>query len=73
MRYEMSGAPDLERSVLEGKERGELHVIAESLGLAPGTRTKKADLIDQILGATGVGTPAGANGSREGSGAGPRH
>jgi transcription termination factor Rho len=50
----MSAAPELERSVLEQKERGELHVIAESLGLKPGTRTKKSDLIDQILHATGV-------------------
>lgn len=50
----MSAAPELERHVLEHKERGELHVIAESLGLTPGTRTKKADLIDQILKATGV-------------------
>ncbi len=62
----MSGATDLERSVLERKERGELHVIAESLGLKPGTRTKKADLIDQILEVTGVGIPrAGINGDGE--------
>ena len=51
----MSGEQQLERSVLERKERDELHAIAGALGLKPGTRTKKADLIDQILGATGVG------------------
>jgi transcription termination factor Rho len=51
----MSGAPDLERSVLESKERGELQVIAESLGLSPGTRTRKSDLVDEILVATGIG------------------
>jgi len=64
----MSGATDLERSVLERKERGELHVIAESLGLKPGTRTKKADLIDQILEVTGVGAPrvAASNADQEG-------
>jgi len=58
----MSGAPELERSVLERKERNELHVIAESLGLKPGTRTKKADLVDQILAATGVDVPLDING-----------
>jgi transcription termination factor Rho len=58
----MSGAPELERSVLERKERNELHVIAESLGMKPGSRTKKADLVDQILRATGVEIPASANG-----------
>ena len=59
----MSGAPELERSVLERKERNELHVIAESLGLKPGSRTKKADLIDKILLATGVDIPSSLNGS----------
>ena len=59
----MSGAPELERSVLERKERNELHVIAESLGLKPGSRTKKADLIDKILLATGVDIPSSPNGS----------
>jgi transcription termination factor Rho len=44
----------LERSVLERKERDELHTIAEALGVKPGTRTKKADLIDTILRAAGV-------------------
>ena len=42
-------------------------MIAESLGLKPGTRTKKADLIDQILEVTGVGTPRspGINGEHD--------
>ena len=40
----MSGEQALERSVLERKERDELHTIAEALGVKPGTRTKKADL-----------------------------
>ncbi|HVF33436.1 MAG TPA: hypothetical protein VM933_10410 [Acidimicrobiales bacterium] len=44
----------LERSVLERKERDELHTIAEALGVKPGTRTKKADLIQTILVAAGV-------------------
>jgi transcription termination factor Rho len=61
----MSGEQQLERSVLEGKEREELHAIAEALGTKPGSRAKKADLIDSILRATGVelgegGSPNGA-------------
>src|SRR5215218_6933326 len=54
----MSEQPQLERSVLERKERDELAAIAEAVGLKPGTRVKKADLIDSILRATGVDTAA---------------
>jgi len=46
--------PQLERSVLEAKEREELFAIAEALGTSPGSRAKKTDLITQILRATGV-------------------
>jgi len=46
--------PQLERSVLEAKEREELYAIADALGTKPGSRAKKADLIGQILRATGV-------------------
>ena len=53
----MSGE-DLERSVLESKERDELHTIAGALGLKLSSRTKKADLVDSILRATGVQTDA---------------
>src|SRR3954470_11981192 len=53
----MSGEQQLERSVLEAKERDELYTIAEALSLKPGSRTKKADLVDQILRATGVDVP----------------
>ncbi len=49
----MSG-PQLERSVLQRKERDELHAIAQAMALKTGSRTKKADIIDQILRATGV-------------------
>ncbi len=57
----MSGAPPLERSLLEGKERGELQVIAESLGLNPTARLRKAELVDRILEATGAnGSPPAA-------------
>src|SRR5262245_25434951 len=46
----------LERSVLEAKERDELLAIADALGTKPASRAKKADLIAQILRATGVET-----------------
>jgi transcription termination factor Rho len=44
----------LERSVLESKERDELFAIAVALGTTPGARTKKSDLVSQILQVTGV-------------------
>jgi transcription termination factor Rho len=44
----------LERSVLEAKERDELFAIALALGTTPAARTKKADLVSQILQMTGV-------------------
>jgi transcription termination factor Rho len=46
--------PQLERSVLESKEREELFAIANALGTKPTTRARKGDLVDQILHATGV-------------------
>jgi transcription termination factor Rho len=44
----------LERSVLEAKERDELVAIADALGATPAARAKKSDLINQILRATGI-------------------
>ncbi len=44
----------LERSVLEAKERDELFAIADALGAKPPARAKKSDLITQILKATGI-------------------
>jgi transcription termination factor Rho len=44
----------LERSVLEAKDRDELVAIAEALGARPAARAKKSDLITQILRATGI-------------------
>jgi transcription termination factor Rho len=40
--------------VLEGKERDELQAIAQAMSLRTTSRTKKADIIEQILQATGV-------------------
>lgn len=44
----------LERSILERKERDELHAIASAMSLTPAPRSKKSDIIDLILQATGV-------------------
>src|SRR5580693_6696794 len=56
----------LERSVLEAKERDELFAIADALGAKPGARAKKADLVTQILRATGIEPePAGSTGPEE--------
>ena len=53
----MSIAPQaLERSVLEGKEREELAVIAEAMGVKPAPRASKATLIDSILRQAGIET-----------------
>ncbi|MDA8295949.1 MAG: transcription termination factor Rho [Actinomycetota bacterium] len=63
----------LERSILERKERDELHAIAAAMSLAPRPRSKKADIIDLILRATGVDPDQEAaqasNGNGNGNGA----
>ena len=71
----MTAEQQLERSVLEGKERDELHAIAQALSVKTTTRTKKADMIDGILKATGVAVDDGGasngdapGGSSNGSG-----
>jgi transcription termination factor Rho len=67
----MTAEQQLERSVLEGKERDELSAIAQAMSLKTTTRTKKADIIDQILDATGVtsgSAAASSNGDGEASG-----
>jgi transcription termination factor Rho len=58
----MSGE-QLERSILERKEREELKAIATAMSLEPVARLKKADLVDQILRAAGVEVDAGGNGA----------
>jgi transcription termination factor Rho len=57
----MTAEQQLERSVLESKEREELHAIAQAMDLKTTARSKKSDLIDQILSAA-----AGTNGSGNG-------
>jgi transcription termination factor Rho len=66
----MTADQQLERSVLESKEREELHAIAQALSVKTNTRTKKADIIDGILKAAGVavsGADGDGRGSREGT------
>src|ERR1700730_13417063 len=60
----MTAEQQLERSVLERKEREELRAIAQAMSLDTNSRSKKADIIDQILRAAGVEVSApSANGS----------
>ncbi len=53
-------AQALEQSVLESKDKEQLLAIAKALGLKATARTKKADIIGQILETTG---PSGTNGN----------
>src|SRR5271169_447753 len=62
----MTAEQQLERSVLEGKERDELSAIAQAMSLKTTSRTKKADIIDRILDATGVTSGTVASGSSNG-------
>jgi transcription termination factor Rho len=60
-------AEALEQSVLESKDKDQLLAIAKALGLKASTRTKKSDIILQILETTG--SPASrANGAEPGAG-----
>jgi transcription termination factor Rho len=58
----MTAEEQLERSVLERKERDELHAIAQAMSLKTTSRTKKSDIIDRILEAAGVTSSNGTNG-----------
>jgi transcription termination factor Rho len=60
----------LERSALERKDRDELHTIAVALGGKPGSRAKKADIVDLILELAGVPADNGDGGNGAASGAG---
>src|SRR5688500_16444660 len=52
---------ELERSVLDGKDREQLHEIAGAMGVSAPTRMKKADLIDAILDAANGGGSGGSS------------
>ena len=70
----MAGEQQLERSVLERKDRSELHAIALAMALEPTPRARKATLIDQIVsavtggGATSAGPARGEEPARNGTG-----
>ncbi len=63
----MSPEQQIDRSVLAGKDRDELHTIAGAIGVKAATRMRKADLIEAILNAANggdTGPPAAdANGA----------
>ncbi len=64
----MSPEQQIDRSVLAGKDREELHTIAGAIGVKAATRMRKADLIEAILEAAsgGAGAPASPdNGASE--------
>ncbi len=57
----MAAEQQLDRAVLERKERDELVAIAQAMSLKPGSRSRKSQIIDVILGATPDG--AGSDGA----------
>ena len=61
----MTSDTQMGRSVLESKERVELQAIAEQLSVKTNRRMKKADLIDGILSAAGVGEDSSATSSEK--------
>ena len=63
-------AEALEQSVLESKDKDQLLAIAKALGVKASARTKKSDIIDQILESTGSAVARRANGDVAVAGAG---
>jgi transcription termination factor Rho len=61
----MASEQQLERSMLDGKDREELHAIAGAMGVKGITRLRKADLVDAILAA--AAGRAGGNGAGAGT------
>jgi transcription termination factor Rho len=59
---------ELDRSVLDTKDREELHQIAGAMGVNAATRMKKADLIDAILGAADGGAASDGAANSDGDG-----
>ena len=53
---------ELDRSVLDGKDRDELHAIASAMGVKAPTRMRKAELVDAIMASVDGGE---ANGSAD--------
>ncbi|MFZ4515827.1 MAG: transcription termination factor Rho [Acidimicrobiia bacterium] len=57
----------LDRSVLDTKDREELHAIAGALGVKAGSRMRKADLIEAILGSAPTGSSRSPKSSKSSS------
>ena len=53
----------LERGTLESKDRDELTTIANALGGKPGSRARKAEIVDRILHLTDAGAKGASDGS----------
>ena len=65
----MSPEQQIERSMLAGKDRDELHTIAGAVGVKSATRMRKADLIEAILvAANGTDAPEAATASSTSNG-----
>ncbi|MCU1458709.1 MAG: transcription termination factor Rho, partial [Actinomycetia bacterium] len=62
----MSEGQQLDRSMLDGKDREELHAIAAAMGVRGATRMRKADLVAAILGEEPAPSAAGVTGSDPG-------
>ena len=62
----MASEQQLERSMLDGKDREELHAIAGAMGVKGITRLRKADLVDAIL-AAAAGRAGGAGNGAKGA------
>ncbi len=60
----MASEQQLERSMLDGKDREELHAIAGAMGVKGITRLRKADLVDAILAAAAGQAGRGGNGAK---------
>jgi transcription termination factor Rho len=58
----MASEQQLERSMLDGKDREELHAIAGAMGVKGITRLRKADLVDAILAAAAGRAGSSGNG-----------
>ena len=59
---------ELDRSMLDGKDREELHAIANAMGVKAPTRMRKSELVDAILDAVGESN-GGSSSSESESGA----
>jgi transcription termination factor Rho len=60
----MASEQQLERSMLDGKDREELHAIAGAMGVKGITRLRKADLVDAILAAAAGQAGRAGNGAK---------